>query len=377
MRVLLGCVNSSVSLVGYDLAARRPFWYCPANVLRVCGVCVHAGSLWVASDNALNRLNGRGAQVLPLPGPHDNLAHSVRTLAMPGAGDGAPGGTAGFVGVADTGNSRILVCSPDAAAGALTEAGSGPARQTPLFPLALSPLEGWLDTAPDSSAPGRHGHAPGSGAWRALPQDAIHLNDFVPWHDGLLASAFSYQPFAAWKQSSVPWQREGLGCLFSLRRREGRTLARVVASGLDCPHSLQLHNGDVYCCSSSAGAFFRYVEDKGGLLREAQRWPVTQSHFLRGALRVEEGWLLGGSSRRHVADGGGMCLFLLHDGQPDGRGTARVEQLHLGGPGEIYDIIPWDAALMPAVCAMLLEQPALDLPGEFPPRCALPAEYRG
>ena len=84
MRVLLGCVNSSVSLVGYDLEARAPFWYCPGNVLPVCCICVHQGALWTASDNAVQRLDAAGLRELPLPGPHDNLAHSIKPLDLPG-----------------------------------------------------------------------------------------------------------------------------------------------------------------------------------------------------------------------------------------------------------------------------------------------------
>lgn len=38
MRVLPGCVNSSVSLAGFDLARRAPFWHTPGNVLRVCAM---------------------------------------------------------------------------------------------------------------------------------------------------------------------------------------------------------------------------------------------------------------------------------------------------------------------------------------------------
>ena len=333
MRVLLGCVNSGVSLVGYDLGRRAPFWYCPGNVLRACGVCAHRGALWVATDNVVQRLDAGGVTLLPLPGPHENLAHSVKPLAF-------AGGEA--LGVADTGNSRVLVLGGMKA----------------LF--SLSPLEGWLEAADGSEA--------GGDADRVLPPDAIHLNDFISWKDGLLVSAFNYQPFAGLKRDFPSWQAEGLGVLFHLRRHEGRTVARVAASGLDCPHSLTLWEGAVYCCSSARGMFFRYVEDGHGNLREDARWPVTESHFLRGALRVEGGWLLGGSSRRHREDGGGMCLFLLHD---DGR----VEELSLGGPGEIYDILTWDGALMPGLCAMLASRPLLDLPGDFPPRCVLPREY--
>ena len=215
MRVLLGCVNSAVSLVGYDVEQRQAFWYCPGNVLRVCGVCRHEGALYVASDSMLQRLDADGLEAVRLPGPHENLAHSVKPL----------GGS--LLGIADTGNSRILLHS------------GGPAS------LALSPLEGWGD---------------------ALPLDAIHLNDFVPWRDGVLASAFNHQPFDRWKRSSLAWKKEGWGVIYAMRRHQGHTLTRIVASGLNCPHSLYLHGGDVYCCSSASGEFFRYREEEHGLL---------------------------------------------------------------------------------------------------------------
>lgn len=319
MRVLLGCVNSAVSLVGYDVEQRRAFWYCPGNVLRACGICRHDGALYVATDSMLQRLDAGGISAVRLPGPHENLAHSVKPL----------GGS--LLGIADTGNSRILLHS------------GGPAS------LALSPLEGWGD---------------------ALPLDAIHLNDFVPWHDGVLASAFNHQPFDRWKRSSLAWKKEGWGLIFHLRRHQGHTLARIVASGLNCPHSLYLQEGDVYCCSSASGEFFRYREDDHGLLHEVRRWKITDSHFLRGCLRLPDGWLLGGSSQRHQTEGGGLMLYHLAD---DGS----VTEHPLGGAGEIYDIIPWDDALMPGISEMLLRQPLLDLEGEFPPRCRLPHDYGG
>lgn len=319
MRVLLACVNTAVSLIGYDTDRRQPFWYCPGNVLRACGACWHDGALYVATDNVLQRLDASGIRAVGLPGPHDNLAHSVKPLGP------------SLLGIADTGNSRILLHSGGASS------------------LALSPLEGWGDS---------------------LPPDAIHLNDLVPWRDGVLATAFNHQPFAHWKRSSLRWKEEGWGLIFSLRRHQGRTVTRIVASGLNCPHSLTLHEGDVFCCSSASGTFFRYEEDAHGLLREAQRWHITDSHFLRGCLRLPDGWLLGGSSQRHQTEGGGILLHHLAD---DGTVTA----LPVGGVGEIYDILPWDDALMPGICAMLARQPLRDLEGAFPPRCVLPQAYGG
>ncbi len=273
MRVLLGCVNSAVSLIGYDVEQRQAFWFCPGNVLRVCGICFHDGALHIASDSMLQRLDATGLSAVRLPGPHENLAHSVKPLGP------------SLLGIADTGNSRILLHS------------GGPAS------LALSPLEGW-------------------------------------------------------------------GIICFMRRHQGHTLTRIVAGGLNCPHSLCVHEGDVYCCSSASGEFFRFREDEHGLLHEVRRWKITSSHFLRGCLRLPDGWLLGGSSQRHQAEGGGLMLYHLAD---DGSLTAHP----LGGPGEIYDIIPWDDALMPGICAALLRQPTLDLEGDFPPRCRLPRAWGG
>lgn len=320
MRVLLSCVNTAVSLVGYDIDAHAAFWYCPANRLRACGISIHENALWVASDAAVTRVTATGAEMISLPGPHHNYAHSIHYL-----GDG-------LLGVADTGNSRVLAIGGASAS------------------LSYSPLDGWDQ--------------------KHVPEDAIHLNDFLPWGRGILASAFSYQPFDRWRHSELQWKSEGWGVLLEMKRYKGHTISRIVASGLDCPHSLVLHNNDVYCCSSAHGEFMRFATSDYGILRLAEKVKVTDHHFLRGALRLEDGWLLGGSSTRKIADGGGMCLYMLRD-------NGGVEEWQLGGPGEIYDILPWEDSLMPGIADRLLKLPVLDIDGEFPPDCILPDKYRG
>lgn len=154
-----------------------------------------------------------------------------------------------------------------------------------------------------------------------------------------------------------------------MRRHKGCTLGRIVASGLNCPHSLTVHDGDVYCCSSPRGEFYRFTPDDDGQLRRVGLRKVTNSHFLRGVLRVEDGWLLGGSSRRHQKDGGGMSLIRLPD-------SGATEELPVAGAGEIYDILPWDDALMPAITDTIHALPIQDLEGEFPRPCILPEEFR-
>ncbi|MBO6171188.1 MAG: hypothetical protein J6N67_03380 [Desulfovibrio sp.] len=315
MKLLLGCVNSAVSLVGYDWDARVPFWYCPGNRLRVCGVHAGADRLWIASDNTLTGLGADGARVIPLPGPHENLAHSVKALGRDA------------LGVADTGNSRVLLYADG--------------RRL----MEYAPLDGW--------------ECP-------LPPDAIHLNDMIPWRDGILASAFSYQPFAFLKQGRPGWKRDGLGVLFYMRRHGSRTVSSIAASGLNCPHSVTEHGGDIYCCSSADGVFHRFTLAGEGRLEHAQAWRVTDDHFLRGCLRVPGGWALGGSSTRHVEgdEDSGMLLYFLSDaGEVESRPVARV--------GEIYDILPWNDDLMRTVAQQILTLPELPLEGTFPPPCGV------
>ncbi|MDR1857321.1 MAG: hypothetical protein LBR22_09260 [Desulfovibrio sp.] len=317
MRILLGCVNSAVSLVGYDLGRRESFWFCPANVHRVCGTCLEKDALWTASDDAVTRISRDGIRTLPLPGPHENLAHSVKFLE------------GGMLAVADTGNSRVLL-------------------RTDLEDFAsLSPVAGW---GPD------------------IPADAIHLNDFMEWEGGLLVSAFAHQPFRQ-RGGGTEWKRQGLGCIFHVRAEGGRTVSRIVAAGINCPHSLAIHEGSVFCCASSDGALLQFDPDGEGGLRLVRRRQVTSGHFLRGIMRLEDGWLLGGSSRRRDLGGEGMALLRIGDG--DGP----PETLRVANAGEIYDIAPWDAELMRGVVRTLHGLPTLDVEGTFPPRCVLPPGY--
>lgn len=242
MKILLGCVNSAVSLVGYDLETHQPFWYCPGNRLRACGVHFYENALWVSSDSTLKKIAHDGITVMELPGPHENFAHSVKPLGED------------CIGVVDTGNSRVTIFSGGRCV------------------THYSPLENWPFE---------------------IPCDAIHLNDILPWKDGILASAFSYQPFQPNKDSCPTWNSDGLGVLFYMRKYKNNLISTIIASGLNCPHSITEYNGDIYCCSSSTGTFYRLRQNIAGILTQDAAWHVTETHFLRGCLRVDSGWILG------------------------------------------------------------------------------------
>lgn len=325
MKVLLSCVNSLISFIGFDLEARSAFWYCPADRMQACGAAYDlAGkALLVANADTLTRIGPKGtegaegaARIISLPGPYGNLAHSVHVLKDMG------------VGVADTGNSRLLLYGDDLQAH-----------------LEFSPLEGWEQPGPD----------------------AIHLNDFALTPHGLVASCFNYRPYRIAATPGRAWQKDGYGLLLSLEKRQGRNVGKVVACGLECPHSLVWHAGSLYCCASACGEFVRLAPTSRGQFVEEERIAVTASHFLRGALPLEDGgWILGGSVARRTDNNAGMELYHL-----DGKGG--LETIPVGPVGEIYDILPWNQEIMlPVSRYMRSLPPVLGVEGkEYPPPCVL------
>lgn len=320
MRVLLSCVNTLVSLIGYDLEKQESFWYCPSNILRACGACVHQQALWIADHGTITKIDATGLKTMNLPGPHANYAHSIHSL------------NENFVGVADTGNSRLVFVTND----------------NTLAPLSFSPLE----------------------EWQEVPEDAIHLNDFATWRDGVIVSAFHYQPFARWRHSDLAWRREGWGAIFYIKRYKGKSLSRIIACGLDCPHTLITHGEEICCCSSYRGEFYRFLPDERGTLQQIERKHITSDHFLRGALRLKDAWLFGGSSFRKGDANSNMSLYLMPD-------SGKIERMLVAGAGEIYDILPWDDAIMPQITDVLAKLPKIaDAEGDFPEKCILPDAYR-
>lgn len=314
MKLLLSCVNSLVSLVGYDTDLQQSFWYLPANILRVCGLSYSRGGLVAASDNACYEIGPDVIRQVNLPGPHSNFAHSVHAEN-------------GVVGVADTGNSRLLFW-----------------REKETAMEIYNPLEGW----------------------DAPPEDAIHLNDFVPWKSGYLATCFSFKPFQGLKKHKALWNIGGHGLILHLFKYKGETVTKVVASGLSCPHSLVVRDDKVYCCSSTEGDLIEFKEDGRGRLAETNRWKVADKHFLRGALPHETGWFLGGSTIRHE-NTSDMSLFHLDPA------TDRVAKMFVGGAGEIYDVLPWKDEIVRPLARALNNLPVtVTDDNQYPEKIALP-----
>ncbi|MDL2216370.1 hypothetical protein LJB81_01390, partial [Desulfovibrio sp. OttesenSCG-928-M14] len=169
MKVLLSCVNSVVSLIGFDLDKKQAFWYSPADRVRCCGATYDQGrgALLLTHENAVTRIQASGQiEQFPLPGPHRNLVHSIHCVGEDN------------IGVADTGNSRLLIYGSD-------------------FKNAISysPVEGWEN----------------------IPEDALHLNDFAVTPIGIVASCFHYQPFRKTiDRHNFAWRERGYGLILSL-----------------------------------------------------------------------------------------------------------------------------------------------------------------
>jgi len=200
-----------------------------------------------------------------------------------------------------------------------------------------------------------HNHDPLS-SWRngvGLDFDTIHMNDFTITPSGVIASCFDYRPWRA-VQSHLTWDEwsiGGFGLLINLTGADGKGRGRIAGCGLNHPHSLQYYDPYVYVCSSATGTFHVCEFTDRGQIVPIEDYKVAGAHFLRGACRHKTGWVLGGSAARHgerVADS--MKLFFLDFFDA---GTTKkpevTEELELGHHGEIYDIIPWDDAIMNGV----------------------------
>jgi len=320
MKVLLSCVNTAVSLIGFDLDAGTGFWFSPADRLRACGVCLSEDALFIAADDTLTKISAAGGiSCIKLPGPHRNLAHSVHVFQDMG------------VAVADTGNSRVLLYGFDLSAG-----------------ISFEPLEGWPQP----------------------PEDALHLNDAIWTPHGIVASCFNYRPFRSVQIEGWPWRNKGYGLILSLEKFRGRNVGKILACGLDCPHSLLWHDDRVWCCSSATGDVVRLVFTGNGQLREEERIPITRDYFLRGAMPLEDGSLLLGGSSLRRQDNKGMALLRL---MPDGA----VREYPVARTGEIYDILPWQSAMMRSICPQITALPPIlgEEGQKYPPPCILPGGY--
>jgi hypothetical protein len=320
LKVLLSCVNTAVSLIGFDLDAGTGFWFSPADRLRACGACLTDEALFIAADDTLTKISATGGITgVNLPGPHRNLAHSVHVVPDMG------------IAVADTGNSRVLLYGFDLSGG-----------------ISFDPLEGWPQ----------------------MPEDALHLNDAIWTPHGIVASCFNYRPFRSVQIEGWSWRDKGYGLIVSLDKYRGRNVGKILACGLDCPHSLLWYKDKVWCCSSATGDLVRLAFTGNGHLREEERIHITNDYFLRGVMPLEGGSLLLGGSALRRQDSKGMALLRL---MPDGT----VHEYPVARTGEIYDILPWRSSMMRAICPQITALPPVlgDEDQEYPPPCILPEGF--
>jgi hypothetical protein len=179
--------------------------------------------------------------------------------------------------------------------------------------------------------------------WGEIPEDAIHLNDFVCSPHGLLSSCFDYRPFRKIKDREAfhEWCAGGYGLVINLTGRNKTGAGRIIGCGFNHPHSLKYHDPFLYICSSATGTFHICNFNDSGTLTEIFNFKVTDNHFLRGALKTEERWFLGGSSFRHgelLSED--VEIYLLNEL------TGIVQKKSIPGKGEIYDILPWKDEIM-------------------------------
>jgi hypothetical protein len=293
MRLLLSFVNSTISLAGYDWDRGEIFWSVPSSQLKTCGFCYHNSDLWVSSDDRVVQFcsNGDG-NVITLSGPYDPQLHGIHVLDDD------------TIGVVDTGHSAVRIIDK-----------SGQQMEI------LNPVASWLE----------------------VPQDAIHLNDFVMTPYGLYASCFDYRPWRVIREriSHDDWCTGGYGLIINLTGNARQGAGRIVGCGYNHPHSLNYEDPLLYVCSSSTGTFSICDFSSTGTLIEKSQHKITEDHFLRGACFSDSGWFLGGSTFRHnklIAENIEIYYFDII--------SQTVQKKEIQGKGEIYDILPWNDEIM-------------------------------
>ncbi len=235
--------------------------------------------------------NGDG-NVTTLSGPHDPQLHSLHFI-----NDNA-------VGVVDTGHSAVRIIDK-----------CGQQIKT------LNPVACWLE----------------------VPEDAIHLNDFVMTPYGLLASCFDYRPWRLIRELMPyeEWCTGGYGLILNLTGESHNGAGRIIGCGFNHPHSLNYIDPFLYLCSSSTGTFSICEFSGTGTLIEKSQHKITEDHFLRGACYMQDGWFLGGSTFRHeqlIAENVEIYYFNML--------SETIQKKEIQGKGEIYDILPWKDEIM-------------------------------
>ncbi len=292
MKLLISCVNSKYSLLGYDTDTKEIFWSVPSTQFKACGICLVEETLFVASDDYLIKFSPEGDPLLHrVKHSTDPLLHSIHPINDT------------LIGAVDTGHSLLRVLNHQF-------------EQV----SAISPLA----------------------TWQAAPPDAIHLNDFVVTPLGILASCFDYRPWRAVKdaQSFEDWCSGGYGLILNLTGFKEKGKGKVMLCNLCQPHSLTLYKKELYLCSSGNGTIHKAAFLADNSLRELARAKITDTHFLRGLYCHEDGFFVGGSTSRHgqkLADS--AAIYSL---DPE---LKVKETLSLTFDGEIYDILPWSDSL--------------------------------
>jgi hypothetical protein len=197
--MLLSCVNTALSLIGFNLDADAEFWFAPADRLQACGACLADDALFIAADNTLTRISAAdGIRGIQLPGPHRNLAHSVHIFPDMG------------IAVADTGNSRVLLYGFD--------------------------LSGWISFDPLES-------------WPQTPEDALHLNDTIWTPHGIVAFCLNCRPFREYFLRGIMPLADGSLLLegSSLRRQDSKGMALLHVMPDGAVHTYPVaRTGEIY-----------------------------------------------------------------------------------------------------------------------------------
>lgn len=312
MKLLISSVHSDYSLLGYDSEVDRVFWKCSSDRLKACGIAYHGNDLLVATSNTVTRFNSDGTvNISRFEGRSNPLFHSIHPINDL------------LVGVVDTGHSQVLLLS----------------RENEIV-RSLSPFAFWGDDH----------------------HDAVHMNDFALTRHGMIASCFGYRP---WRNlmtklesdDSAPPSADtghvdahaGLkhqGLLINLMENNGKETGRIVGFGFTLPHSITVIEDTLYICSSLLATFhICHISEKGLVLPDTEiKFP--DAYILRGTLKHDNGWFIGGSTHRRSKLGHAAIFEMNNTLKP-------VKTSYINCVTEIYDILPWRDDIMDNIASVM------------------------
>jgi len=282
-------------LIGYDWDTGKIFWKIEHKYVVCQGVCYDNNVLRATCGSVVAKITPHRVFVRKIEGRYNAQTHGIHLIDRD------------TYGVADIGNARVIIYS----------------RETDQVVNYLCSVSHWGNP---------------------LPEDVLHMNDFVATPFGILATAFNHRPWRSVRE------RISVERWFNLDGDGRETGERVVGTGLTHPHTLHYIDPYVYVLSASKSLFHIFeLNPSSQTLVEKTRIRIADSFWLRGSCCIggqyDNTWYFGGIRSKYLLDvnnrqkQGDLSIFRMSK-------MFQIEEKKVGINGSIFDVLPWKDNVM-------------------------------